>query len=64
MDSKLWKGEGIYINKLKPLPIYQKGFKYYIIKDVFILVERLYLVNHNKIGLWLILKKALIPERN
>ena len=51
MDNWLWRGEGIHINELKPLPIYRKGFKYYFIRDVFILAERLYLVSHNKIGL-------------
>ena len=51
MDNKLWRGKGIYINKLKLLPIYRKGFKYYSIKDAFIWVERSYLVSYNKIGL-------------
>ena len=64
MDNRLWKGEGIYINKLEPPPIYWRGFKYYSIRDVFILVERLYLASHDKMGLWLMLRKILIPEGN
>ena len=39
MDNRLWKGEGIHINELESPPIYRKGFKYYFIKDVFILVK-------------------------
>ena len=64
MDNRLWKGEGIHINKLKPPPIYRKGFKYYSMRDVFILAKRLHLASHNKIGLWLILRKTLILEGN
>ena len=52
MDNKLWKGENIYINELKFLSIYWKKLEYYSIRDTFILAERLYLVNHNKIGSW------------
>ena len=39
MDSRLWRGEGIYINELEPLPIYRNGFQYYLIRDVFISVK-------------------------
>ena len=39
MDNKLWRGKGVYINELEPLPIYWKRFKYYFIRDVFISVE-------------------------
>ena len=64
MDNRLWKGEGIYINELKPPPIYRKRLEHHLIRDAFISVKRSHLVSHNKIGLWLILRKTLIPEGN